>query len=43
LTRAGRLLLTEAMPIWQRMQVATERRIAPSGADRLRADLRALA
>jgi DNA-binding MarR family transcriptional regulator len=43
LTRAGRLLLAEAMPIWQRMQAATERRIAPSSADRLRADLRALA
>jgi DNA-binding MarR family transcriptional regulator len=43
LTRAGRLLLAEAMPIWQRMQAATERRIAPSSADRLRADFRALA
>jgi DNA-binding MarR family transcriptional regulator len=43
LTRAGRALLAEAMPIWRRMQVATERRVAPSRPDRLRADLRALA
>ncbi len=42
LTPAGRAVLAAALPIWLRMQEATERRVAGSGADRLRADLRAL-
>jgi DNA-binding MarR family transcriptional regulator len=42
LTRAGRALLAAALPIWKRMQQATERLIAPSSADRLRTVLYAL-
>ncbi|HZB90094.1 MAG TPA: MarR family winged helix-turn-helix transcriptional regulator [Stellaceae bacterium] len=42
LTRAGRVLLAAALPIWLRMQDATEHRIAPSSPKRLRADLAAL-
>jgi DNA-binding MarR family transcriptional regulator len=42
LTRAGRAVLAAALPIWKRMQQVTERLIAPSSVDRLRADLCAL-
>jgi DNA-binding MarR family transcriptional regulator len=42
LTSAGRKLLAAAVPIWKREHAAIERRLAGSGADRLRADLRAL-
>jgi len=41
LTKAGHRLLEEALPIWRQTHGAAEKRIA--GADRLRADLRALA
>ena len=41
LTKAGRRLLEDALPIWRETHGAIEKRIA--GADRLRADLRALA
>lgn len=40
LTLAGRLLLAAALPAWRETQAAIEGRL--SGADRLRADLRAL-
>jgi DNA-binding MarR family transcriptional regulator len=42
LTAAGRALLAEAAPIWKREHAAIERLVAESGADRVRADLRAL-
>jgi DNA-binding MarR family transcriptional regulator len=42
LTAAGRALLAEALPLWEAMQAETERLVAHSGPDRLRADLRAL-
>ncbi len=42
LTRAGRELLAAAVPIWRETHAAIERLVAESGADRLRADLRAL-
>ena len=42
LTPAGRELLAVALPLWKRCQAATERLVAGSGPDRLRADLRAL-
>ena len=42
LTPAGRRLLAAALPFWRRAQAATERLVAGSGPDRLRADLRAL-
>jgi DNA-binding MarR family transcriptional regulator len=42
LTASGRTLLAAALPLWRREQVATERDLAGSSADRLRADLRAL-
>jgi len=41
LTKAGHRVLEEALPIWRETHGAIEKRIA--GADRLRADLRALA
>jgi len=41
LTKAGHRLLEEALPIWRETHGAIEKRVA--GADRLRADLRALA
>jgi DNA-binding MarR family transcriptional regulator len=42
LTASGRTLLTAALPLWQGEQESTERDLAGSGAERLRADLRAL-
>lgn len=42
LTPAGRALLAAAFPIWKRAHAATERLLAGSNPDRLRADLRAL-
>ena len=41
LTKAGHRLLEEALPIWRETHGAIEKRVA--GADRLRADLKALA
>lgn len=41
LTRAGRALLAKAAPVWSLAHAAVERRVR-SGADDLRADLRAL-
>ena len=42
LTRSGRAVLAAALPIWKRMQQATERLIAPSSADHVRTVLCAL-
>ena len=42
LTAAGRALLAAALPLWERAQAATEHLVAGSGAEHLRADLRAL-
>jgi DNA-binding MarR family transcriptional regulator len=42
LTLAGRRLVAKALPLWKRTQAATERLVAESGADRVRADLLAL-
>ena len=42
LTPAGRALLVTALPLWQEAQEATERTIARSSPERLRAALRAL-
>jgi DNA-binding MarR family transcriptional regulator len=42
LTPAGRRLLAEALPIWQREHAATDRECGRDGAERLRAELRAL-
>ena len=42
LTPAGKRVLAAALPLWRRAQVAAEDLVAASGADRLRADLRAL-
>lgn len=42
LTSAGRRLLAKAMPVWRKTQAATEKLVADSGADRVRADLLAL-
>ena len=42
LTAAGRSVLEAALPIWVSSHAAVEAKIADSGADRLRADLRAL-
>ena len=42
LTPAGRDLLGTAVPAWREMQVAIEETMGAPGADRLRADLRAL-
>lgn len=42
LTPAGRSLLASAFPVWQREHGAVESLLAGAGADRLRADLRAL-
>lgn len=39
---AGRRLLTKAVPLWKRAQTATERLVAGSGAERVRAGLLAL-
>lgn len=39
---AGRKLLAAALPLWEEAQAATERLVARSSVDRLRADLRAL-
>lgn len=43
LTPAGRKLLGVAVPVWKRTHAEIERKIGASDADRLRADLRALA
>jgi DNA-binding MarR family transcriptional regulator len=43
LTPAGRKLLGVAVPVWKRAHAEIERKIGASDADRLRADLRALA
>jgi DNA-binding MarR family transcriptional regulator len=42
LTRAGRALLAKALPLWRRAQLESERLLAQSNPDRLRADLRML-
>jgi DNA-binding MarR family transcriptional regulator len=42
LTSSGRAVLAAAVPLWRRAQMATERLVSPSGANRLRADLRML-
>jgi DNA-binding MarR family transcriptional regulator len=42
LTRDGRDLLAEALPVWQGKHRAIEKRLAGSNADALRAELRAL-
>src|SRR5271165_1117618 len=42
LTPSGRELLAAAVPIWRGTHAAIEQVVAESGADRLRADLRAL-
>ncbi len=42
LTAAGRALLVAAVPVWKRAHAATERLLARSNPDHLRADLRAL-
>lgn len=42
LTPGGRALLVAACPVWKRTNAATERALAASNPDRLRADLRAL-
>lgn len=42
LTTAGRALLAAALPLWRRVQAATERLIGEAGADRLRDNLCAL-
>jgi len=42
LTAAGHALLIAAVPVWKRAHAATERRLARSNPDHLRADLRAL-
>ena len=43
LAPAGRVLLAEAMPVWEREHAAIGRVFAPGDEDRLRADLRVLA
>jgi DNA-binding MarR family transcriptional regulator len=42
LTASGRSLLVAALPVWKRTHAATERLLARSNPDQLRADLRAL-
>ncbi len=42
LTPAGRVLLTACLPAWESTQAQLEERLGESGADRIRADLRAL-
>ena len=42
LTPAGHDLLVAALPLWRGAQAATERLVKDSGAERLRAELRAL-
>jgi DNA-binding MarR family transcriptional regulator len=42
LTASGRSLLVAALPVWKRTHAATERLLARSNPDHLRADLRAL-
>ena len=42
LTTAGRTLLAAAVPLWKRAHARTERLLARSSPDRLRADLRTL-
>src|SRR6266581_3299038 len=42
LPAAGRALLVAAVPVWKRAHAATERLLARSNPDHLRADLRAL-
>ncbi len=42
LTKTGRALLVAAVPVWKRTHAAVDRDLAGGGADRLRADLRAL-
>ena len=42
LTSAGRRLLAEAMPLWEKAQAINERLIPGTDPERLRADLRAL-
>lgn len=43
LTVAGSALLANAVPIWQATHAAIDRRLAETGSDRLRSDLRSLA
>jgi len=43
LTEAGRSLLVAALPVWQREHTAVDHQVPAAAADRLRADLRALA
>jgi len=43
LTDAGRTVLASAVPIWERTQAQIERELERGAADRLRADLKALA
>jgi DNA-binding MarR family transcriptional regulator len=42
LTKEGRALLVDALPIWKRTHAAVEHGLGRSSPDRLRADLRAL-
>src|SRR5215472_8009207 len=42
LTEAGRTALAAALPVWRREHDGVERRLAAAGADRLRAELRAI-
>ena len=42
LTRAGRALLSTAVPVWRRTHAEIDRLLTESSPDRLRADLRAL-
>jgi DNA-binding MarR family transcriptional regulator len=42
LTSAGRRLLAEAMPLWEKAQAINEELIPGTDPERLRADLRAL-
>jgi len=42
LTRAGRMLLVRALPVWRRTQAATESLLGRSNPDALRSDLRKL-
>jgi DNA-binding MarR family transcriptional regulator len=43
LTEAGRAVLIAAVPIWEKTHAALEAKLQAANADRLRADLRALA
>ncbi|GGB60375.1 MarR family transcriptional regulator [Tistrella bauzanensis] len=43
LTAAGRAVLADAVPVWEKTHAAVEAQLAGADADRLRADLQALA